>query len=135
VLERFKQDWRDLRESPPGQRFQQRYKRRQQSTQRLRNKVLSIGGGILIIAAGILLVPVPGPPEIISIIGAGLIAQEFLVVARALDWTELRLRRLATWSLGVWLRASLAVKILLLLFVMALVAAGGAGAYMLLYKK
>jgi hypothetical protein len=100
----------------------------------LRNTVLSIGAGILIIAAGILLVST-WPPEIISIIGAGLIAQEFLVVARALDWTELRLRRLATWSLGVWRRASLAVKILLLLFVMALVAAGGAGAYILLYKK
>jgi hypothetical protein len=79
--------------------------------------------------------PCTWPPEIISIIGAGLIAQEFLVVARALDWTELRLRRLATWSLGVWRRASLVVKILLLLLVMALVAAGGAGAYILLYKK
>ena len=81
------------------------------------------------------MVPVPGPLELIAVIGAGLIAPESLLVARALDWTELRLRRLATWSLGVWRRASLAVKILLLLVVMALVAAGGAGAYMLLFSK
>jgi hypothetical protein len=86
-------------------------------------------------AAGIIFLPAPGPGTIIFFIGASLIAQESFLAARALDWTELRLRKLAAWSLGVWHHTSLMVKILLMLFAMALTGAVGFGVYELLIAK
>ena len=135
MLEKLKQSWRDFEEGPPGERFQQRFKRHQQSRRGAFSKPLFITAGILITVVGVFFLPAPGPGTLILLIGAGLIAQEFLLAARALDWTELRVRKLAAWGLEVWRHTSLLMKVLLMLSVMALVAAGGFAAYKLLLAK
>ena len=135
MLEKLKQSWRDFEEGPPGERFQQRFKRHQQSRRGALSKSLFITAGILITVVGVFFLPAPGPGALILLIGAGLIAQEFLLAARALDWTELRVRKLAAWGLEVWRHTSLLMKVLLMLSVMALVAAGGFAAYKLLLAK
>ncbi len=135
MLEKLKQTWRDFEEGPPGERFQQRFKRRQQSGRDALSNSLFITAGILIMVAGIFFLPAPGPGALILLIGAGLIAQEFLLAARALDWAELRVRKLAAWSLKTWHRTSLGQKVVLMLFAMTLAAAAGFGAYELLSQN
>jgi hypothetical protein len=83
-------------------------------------------------AVGLLLLAAPGPGLIVCVIGAGLIAQESLYAARALDWAEPRIRNLVAWSLGVWRRSSAIAKVVLVLFVVAVGAAVAYGAYTLM---
>jgi Putative transmembrane protein (PGPGW) len=54
----------------------------------------------LFMAAGFVLLFIPGPGLVFLFVGAFLIAQQSLLAARALDWSELRLKKLLAWSLG-----------------------------------
>jgi hypothetical protein len=47
MIENLKQGWRDSKEGAPGERFQMRYKRRQQSQHHFAQKALFIAGGVL----------------------------------------------------------------------------------------
>lgn len=53
---------------------------------------MMIAAAIVLIAIGIAMLVLPGPGLIFLVGGIGLIAQELLVVARALDALELQLR-------------------------------------------
>ena len=86
MLEKLKQSWRDLKESPPGSASSTASVGCYWSPRSSLNKALSIVGGIVLMVTGLFLVPAPGPFEIIAFIGAGLIAQESFIVARVLDW-------------------------------------------------
>ena len=77
-----------LAQSPPGQRFQDRH-RRKSRTERGR---LARYAGIVLTLVGIFFLAVPGPGIPILAIGLALIAQESAVTARLLDRAELRLR-------------------------------------------
>lgn len=135
MLEKLKQNWHKFEEGTPGERFQQRFKRRHRSGQGVWRKALFIGGGLLIMTAGVFMLVAPGPGLLAIFIGAGVIAQESLFAARVLDWTELRLRKLLAWSLGLWRRAPRAAKILLVLCAVAIAVAFAYAAYMLLFAK
>lgn len=132
MFKKLEQSWNQFKEDAPGERFQQHFKRRQQSRRSVLQKVLFIGGGTLIMAAGVFFLPAPGPGTLVLFIGASLIAQESLLAARALDWLELHLRRLITWSLSAWRRSSPVVKALLVLLAVVLAGAVAFGAYKLL---
>lgn len=135
MLEKLKQNWRQFEKGTPGERFQERFKRRHRSGQGIWRKALFVGGGLLIMIAGLFMLVAPGPGLLAIFIGAGLIAQESLFAARTLDWTELRLRKLLTWSLCLWHSVPLAAKILLVLCAVAGAAAFAYGAYMLAFAK
>ena len=55
----------------------------------------------------------PGPGTLTFFVGVGMIAGEFLPVARLLDWAEVRVRKLGTWIREVW-RLSVTGKALVL---------------------
>ena len=102
-MQRLKQTWRELRRSRPGHRFQELYQRRQRSRRAGAKRVLFIGGGLLIIAAGVASFPVPGvPSELIIVMGLAIFAQGSMLAARILDWIELRLRGPFLWVWGIW---------------------------------
>lgn len=93
MLQWIKQAWREFKRLPPGHRFQETYQRRQRSRRGGAKRILFIGGGLLIIAAGIVSFPIPGiPSELIIVAGLAIFAQGSLRAARFLDWIELRLR-------------------------------------------
>jgi len=48
--------------------------------------------GIVAVVGGIVLMPAPGPGIPVVLVGAAILAEESLYVARALDWCELKLR-------------------------------------------
>jgi hypothetical protein len=132
MIRTLRQTWRDFEESVPGKRFQERFERRQRSEKHFFQKALSVGGGILIMAAGLFFLAAPGPGVLVLLVGAGLIAQESFHVARALDWLEVRLRKLVGWSLHVWRHCPLVLKIAIVFLAIALLVAAAFGTYQLL---
>lgn len=125
MLQGLKDHWHDLKRGRPGHRFQDHYRRRHDAGANKLRKVLYIGAGALIVAAGIFFLPAPGPGFLIVFLGGGVMAQESRTAARVLDWLELRLRAIADWALRVWQDASLPARAAIAL--LALVIAGGAG--------
>jgi hypothetical protein len=90
MMQHFKQQWQQLKASPPGRRFKELQKRRKEHGFQ-RQPWLPIVG-VLLIVIGIALLVLPGPGVIFIIAGLGFLAQEFPFMARFLDATELRLR-------------------------------------------
>ncbi|HUP95255.1 MAG TPA: PGPGW domain-containing protein [Burkholderiales bacterium] len=112
---RLKRQWRDLAAARPGNRFQQRYARRQQARRSRFSGPLTITAGVLIALCGLVLLPAPGPGMIVVLIGASLIAEESRAAARALDWSEVHARRAIRSASRTWEKASISVKALILL--------------------
>lgn len=127
--------WRRLGDGEPGRRFQDRYHQGQQAGRGTLRRWLYVGGGLIVIVAGLFLLPAPGPGFLVLFAGGGLVAQESLLAARALDWIEVRLRRGAGVGKRFWRRSSAAVRTLVV--VLALVVAGSAafGGYQLLFAR
>jgi len=63
-------------------------------------------------AVGLVLVFMPGPAILFFVIAASLVATESLFVARLLDWTEVRLRKLLGWVVERWRKLSATSKFL-----------------------
>ena len=93
MLKYTKESWRRFKAGLPGRRFQQQFRQRRRFSSGTARKALFITVGILIAAAGIFLLFVPGPGIIILLIGAVLIAQQSSLAARAFDRIEIRLRK------------------------------------------
>ena len=136
VIEGMRRSWRQFKESRPGNRFQDRYIRRQQSSSgrfNLLRKVLYIVGGIVIAVASLVLAPLPGPGWGTFFIGLALIAGEIFYVARFLDWVEVELRKIALTARDVWRNLSAMGRILIILVVLILAAMLAYEAYYLLF--
>jgi hypothetical protein len=129
MFETIKRSWQRFKADPPGKRFQQQFKRRHEVARTPLQKALVVGGGVLLTGVGIFLFFLPGPGVLFVLLGAVMIAQQSITVARALDWTEIRLRKLFAQSVGAWPRFSAAVKILLVGLAMVAAAALGFGAF------
>ena len=71
-------------------------------------------------AIGAVALPAPGPGILVLALGAGMIARESRVAARVLDWIELRLHGAWAWARVAWATAPLPVKLLTVLFGMAI---------------
>ncbi|MGN6731368.1 MAG: hypothetical protein ACTHMB_05260 [Candidatus Binatia bacterium] len=129
MFKTIKRSWQRFKADPPGQRFQQQFKRRHEVARTPLQKAFVVGGGALLTGVGIFLFFLPGPGVLFVLLGAVLIAQQSLTVARGLDGTEIRLRKLFAQSVAAWRRFSAAVKILLVGLAMVAAAALGFGAF------
>ena len=94
MLGKLRQQWQELQEAPPGKRFRERYERRARERKTLWRRVLWSALAVVIIVAGIVALPLPGPGMIVIAAGLALLAQESLVVARFCDRLELAMRNL-----------------------------------------
>jgi len=101
MLEKIKASWQSFKADSPGKRFQQQFKRRQEVARTLVQKALVVGSGVLFTGIGIVLFFLPGPGVLFVLLGAVLFAQRSLTLARALDWTEIRVRNLLARSCGL----------------------------------
>ena len=113
MIARTKQSWRRFKESEPGHRFQDRYRRRQQSEHGWRDpsRLFYVVGGLVLAVGSLLLGVLPGPGMLTFFLGPGMIAGEFGPAARLLDWAEVGARRLARWVGDIW-RSSAAGKVM-----------------------
>jgi hypothetical protein len=129
MFQKLEREWQRFRRSKPGRRFQQRYEDKQRSRRGMLRKTLVTATGVLIFAAGIFLLFAPGPGTVLLVIGGGLIAEESLLAARALDWAEVRLRKLYTRSLQLWNGTPPATRVVLVICALLIVASLAFGAY------
>ena len=123
--------WRTFREIDEGHRYQSRYhfhQRRRKGLVSVYRRPFSLVCGPILIIAGFVFIPTPGPSYIIIAIGLWLLAGEFLFLARLFDKVGARLGRLGRWIKGVWRGTPAAVKIRV---VLALTASLAYGAYTL----
>ena len=90
----MKERWRALRSAPAGERFQRRFHARRLVRKRGLSRVLAIFGGTAVLVAGAVMLVAPGPGILVFALGAALVAEESLWMARLLDRSELRIRNL-----------------------------------------
>ncbi len=118
----LKSDWEEFRESKPGERFKDRYRRRQQEPGHLAKRILLVMLGSVIAVGSLLTAPLPGPGFATVFLGLAILAGELLPAARLLDWSEIRLRQLWQFVVDVWRTGPLSK--ISLIFVAAFLAAG-----------
>ena len=94
---RLAKDWKTLKHGTPGRRFYDFHRARAQRRGDgwPLERVLTFGGGIVLLVGGLAIGWLPGPGGFVGVIGAALIAAESLRVAKLLDRVELKLR--AAW--------------------------------------
>jgi hypothetical protein len=115
AIERWKLFW----SFDPGHRFQTRY----HSHRRRREKgetpkwvgLLNRAGGPVLIVAGFLFVPTPGPSYIIIVIGLWMVAGEWLAMARLLDRVEVRFNKVGRRAKDAWAHSPEAARVLVVL--------------------
>lgn len=95
MFAKLRQKMRAFMTVPSGRRFRAHYERMHARPGILR-AVLSVGGGLLLLALGVVMLVTPGPGFIVGAIGATLIAGESLFAARILDRIDLFATR--TWA-------------------------------------
>ena len=94
MLARLRGAWQELRKAPPGRRFQQRFQRRRGAPRGALRRAAVVTAGVMVVIVGVIALPLPGPGLVIIAVGALLSAEQSQAAARALDWLEVKLRRL-----------------------------------------
>ncbi len=102
MIGRLKGEWEEFKESKPGKRFKERYRRRQQAPGHAAKRILLVLLGSVIALGSLFTAPLPGPGFVTVFLGLAILAGEFLPAARFLDWSEVRLRQLWRITLNVW---------------------------------
>jgi uncharacterized protein (TIGR02611 family) len=129
------EEWRwFLKQSTPGSRFRDRYRRRQQTgrDRSVFRKACYVALGVAIAIASLVLAPLPGPGWGTFFVGLGIVAGEVLHVALLLDRGEIKLREALQRTKDVWDRSASAVRVLIVLTISLCVAASVYGAHYVL---
>lgn len=134
MIGRLKGDWEEFRESKPGKRFKDRYRRRQQEPGHMVKRILLVILGSVIALGSLFTAPLPGPGFATVFLGLAILAGELLPAARLLDWSEVRLRQLWQFVQDVW-RGGLFGKISVVFVAVVLAAMFFYVAYLLLFAR
>ena len=104
LKERFLKQWKTFRDDKPGERFLNLYERRRESRGGAFSwgRLAIVGGGIALILAGLFFLAAPGPGTLVLIAGLGLVASESKILAKGLDWAEVKVRPYAERALKIW---------------------------------
>ena len=133
----LKKEWCDLRNRRPGQRFQGRYERNRRSrTNKLwARRFFQPVVGTILFAAGIVFCFIPGPGLPLLIVGAALLAERSRTLARAMDWSEVKLRELISRGMAWWRQASVLAKDAIIVLAAFAIATAGYGAYHIFFER
>ena len=102
MIKSLKGNWEEFKESNPGERFKDRYRRRQQEPGHMVKRIVLVILGAVIALGSLLTAPLPGPGFATVFLGLAILAGELLPAARFLDWSEVRLRLLWQFVVDVW---------------------------------
>jgi Flp pilus assembly protein TadB len=96
MLARLKKRWEAFKQLEPGKRFETHYHQHRQSEAGKSpvRRILYLLAAVVALAIGVVLAFIPGPAILFFLIAGGLFAMQSLKIARALDWSELRIRAL-----------------------------------------
>src|SRR5215217_323529 len=118
MIQRAKENWRRLKESRPGGRFQDHHYPHQHQDGRGRSSfqvIFNVVGAVMVVGGGLVAVPGPGTGWLIILLGLVMIAGELLSFARFADRAEIKLRRLARRVAAVWAVSPASAKVLMML--------------------
>ncbi len=130
----FFHQWKESLRGTPGHRFRDRYHQHQRSRNGrnwLRRLVRFVLAAVAF-AIGVVLAFIPGPAILFFLIAGGLLATDWLWVARLLDWGEVKLRHAWQGARRVWQRLPVAGRFALLAAAAGLSAASTYGVYRLM---
>ena len=128
----LRQQWREFKKGPPGERFKKLYERRERAPHTRLKKALYFSLGLIAIALGIVTYPIQViPSDPIILIGIAAMAQASWYGSRALDWLELKLRVPFRPLAKLWRRLPRWGKIALSILWSGLAAFAGYGVYRL----
>ena len=135
MIGEIKKDWEHLKESEPGSRFKERYRRRQEDEKGWTDprRLFNVIVGTILVVGSAFFGWAPGPGMLTFIIGLGMVAGEFGPAARFLDWSEVCGRRFWKFVVETW-RSSVAGKAIILLCTLVLVSATGYAVYRLFFS-
>jgi hypothetical protein len=133
---KLKAHWRAFKASMPGRRFRDRYDRRHLITRKWFNwsQVLYIVTGCLALTLGLLMLVTPGPGGLFILLGLALLASEFLILARILDWSETKTLGPLNWIKAGLRRTTRPVRVLIAVSLLLIAAGFSYGGYLLLVK-
>lgn len=136
MFEKARKNWEEFKNSEPGHRFRERYERRQKESKGWLDpgKIINIVVGLVIVALGLILIPVPGPGSLVTLLGLGLIGCEFAPMARFLDWLEVRVRAVHEFVMNLWKTAPLPLKVVYSLGIAAMTCIVGYGVYQFFFQ-
>ncbi len=134
MIGRLKGDWEEFRGSKPGERFKERYRRRQQEPGHMVKRIVLVILGSVIALGSLFTAPLPGPGFATVFLGLAILAGELLPAARLLDWSEVRLRGLWQFILRIW-RTGLPGKVAVILVTATLAGTFLYVAYLLLFAR
>ena len=97
MFEGIRREWRQLRDSTPGTRFQGGADRHRVRNHVGRVALICLGLGLAL--GGVLTFWLPGPQFVVIFAGVAIVATQWKAVARRLDRLEVRLRR---WNDERW---------------------------------
>jgi hypothetical protein len=93
-----------------------------------------VAGGILLVA-GLVFCLIPGPGLPLVVIGCALLAERSMVMARCLDWVELKARELLAWGERWWTKAPKIARVAAVMIGMGVIAGAGYGAYYMAFIR
>ena len=131
-MENAIKEWRwFLKQSAPGCRFRDRYRRRQLAgrDRSMLRTASYVAFGIAIAIGSLVLAPLPGPGWGTFFVGMGIVAGEVSYVARLLDRGEVKLREALERTKGVWNESAPAVRVLIALAISLCIVASIYGAH------
>jgi uncharacterized protein (TIGR02611 family) len=127
--DRIKAHWDDFKCGKPGKRFEERFRRRQRQGHNPLAKIVTIVAGLVLLMAGLVMIPAPGPGFLVVFPGAALIAEESYFAARLFDRIELKGRQTARNGTRAWKHAPPVLKAAVVALALVLAVAAGLGLY------
>jgi hypothetical protein len=135
MIDKMRESWWRFKAGKPGHRFKDNYRRHRRSegggfnVRRIVNIVL---GSVLVVGSAFF-GWAPGPGIVTFLLGLALISSELSPVASLLDWSEVRLRKLARWAGRIWAGSSPTGKAVIVAVIAACLLVLAYGAYSLLF--
>jgi uncharacterized protein (TIGR02611 family) len=113
----------DASEGPPKPKIVQRLQaqRARQKQRPVPVRALTVIGGFLIVALGIVALPFPGPGWLIIFVGLAVLSLEFSWAGRALDWLLVKVAEFQRWlkAAPTGVRVALGIAVALVLAAIA----------------
>jgi len=116
IKERLKRNWKQVRASRPGHRFQDQFERAHAAGRgSTPARVLRISIALLALTIAGVLSVIPGPAIPFFFVAGALLASESRLIARFMDWIEVKVRAVFDWVHRHWRRLSLVPRVALVI--------------------